>query len=633
MSQPVKQNLYRTYRPRTFAELAGQDHIVRTIQAAVTAERTSHAYLFSGPRGTGKTSAARLLGKILNCLAPVHPGRGLTDACGVCDVCRRVENQTFMDIVEIDAASNNGVEDIRQMREKVKFLPVEGKQKVYIIDEVHMLSGAAFNAFLKTLEEPPPRVTFILATTDPQKVPATIISRCQCFEFHAVSRKVLVDRLTEIVRLERQQHPEDFPEVGREPIAVIAESAQGGFRDAISLLDQVSSACAGGEVTVDDVLAVTRRLGFPTLLRLAGHLFGNQVGPLLQEINELFFRGYDVSTIGRDLLEFLRRCLLFKADPDVNTLLEMPAEQAQALTQLGAQISLERILASTHHLERALAGVRSSVEPRILLEIELVRLAMGEVSLGLEGFERRLRQIEDRPAPMIPFPMPATGAMSAREESGPGAVSPRTTPTTHNGEPPRLDSGGGRGSLLERFNRFRSGVGEATSRAMGGLFHTAALESCQNGVLTLVLENEFAVRKVRESGMLEQLQPLLDREFGPGTTLVLKIPPVPHPDGQGSPAGSTTTSVVSRSEASSSADLRSPGISRAGGEGSQAAGERVRDRPFSATNPASRGNHKERIAQIDQQARQRILAKPAFAEALKVFGGEMISIEEAVSEK
>jgi len=273
MLNPTRQNLYRKYRPQTFSELLGQDHIIKTLQSAVSQGRISHAYLFSGPRGTGKTSAARLLAKILNCRELVQVGDGLKDACRVCEVCKRIEDLSFIDIIEIDAASNNSVEDIREMREKVKYRPVEGKYKVYIIDEVHMLSTAAFNAFLKTLEEPPPSVVFVLATTDPQKVPATIVSRCQCFDFHAIPNKVIVARLEEIVRKEKNADPQNFPDVAREVFHHIAECVDGGFRDALSLLDQITSAHAGGTLTLDDVLEMTHRVGHKTLKTLSDSIF------------------------------------------------------------------------------------------------------------------------------------------------------------------------------------------------------------------------------------------------------------------------------------------------------------------------------------------------------------------------
>jgi DNA polymerase-3 subunit gamma/tau len=263
MSVPARQNLYRKYRPQSFAELSGQEHISRTIQSAVASDRISHAYMFSGPRGTGKTSAARLLAKILNCLTPVRDKSGLPDCCRHCHNCERIEEMNFMDIIEIDAASNNGVEDIRQMREKVKYRPAEGKYKIYIIDEVHMLSGSAFNAFLKTLEEPPPNVIFVLATTDPQKVPATIISRCQCFDFHSVSRRTIQTRLEEIVDLESSGG--GFPAFEPEALSMIAECAQGGFRDALSLLDQIASSSSSEKIGLDHVLTMTRRLSYSTL--------------------------------------------------------------------------------------------------------------------------------------------------------------------------------------------------------------------------------------------------------------------------------------------------------------------------------------------------------------------------------
>jgi DNA polymerase-3 subunit gamma/tau len=355
MSVPNRQNLYRKYRPQRFSELSGQEHISRTIQAAVACDRISHAYMFSGPRGTGKTSAARLLAKILNCQNLEKDGAGLPDCCRVCDNCRRIEEMNFMDIIEIDAASNNGVEDIRQMREKVKYRPAEGRYKIYIIDEVHMLSGSAFNAFLKTLEEPPPNVIFVLATTDPQKVPATIISRCQCFDFHSVSRRTIQARLEEIVKLESADGI--FPVFETEALAMIAECAQGGFRDGLSLLDQIASSISEQPVKLDHVLKLTRRLSYTTLKEITGAIFAHDLGTLVKLLHELYSLGYEPLTIGRDLLEYLRRCMILKIDGEANQLLDLPAEQATEIKAQVADLQVRYLIGSVSRVERALLNI------------------------------------------------------------------------------------------------------------------------------------------------------------------------------------------------------------------------------------------------------------------------------------
>ncbi len=396
MSLPARQNLYRKYRPQRFSELAGQEHISKTIQSAIATGRISHAYMFSGPRGTGKTSSARLLAKILNCKDLQKDKNGLPDCCGVCDNCKRIEEMNFMDIIEIDAASNNGVEDIRQMREKVKYKPAEGKYKIYIIDEVHMLSGSAFNAFLKTLEEPPENVIFVLATTDPQKVPATIISRCQCFDFHSVSRKTIQARLEEIVKLEHEQG--QFPEFEPEALSVIAECAEGGFRDALSILDQISSSSISEKITLDQVLEMTRRLSYSTLKTIVSSIINHDLASLAKYLNELYVKGYEPLTIGRDLLEYFRRCMLLKIDSNANQILDLPLEQINETIEQIKNINVRYLIGSVTRVERILMTLRNSLQARILLESELIKLALGDEIFATEALERRIEELEQKVA-------------------------------------------------------------------------------------------------------------------------------------------------------------------------------------------------------------------------------------------
>ncbi|RCK78718.1 MAG: DNA polymerase III subunits gamma and tau [Candidatus Ozemobacter sibiricus] len=597
MSQIAKQNLYRKYRPQSFSELLGQDHITRTLQAAVSSSRINHAYLFSGPRGTGKTSAARLLAKILNCRQPVTLGKGLVDACRDCDVCRRIEDLTFMDIIEIDAASNNSVEDIRQMREKVKFMPVEGQYKVYIIDEVHMLSGSAFNAFLKTLEEPPPRVVFILATTEQQKVPATIVSRCQCFDFHPIPQKVLIARLADVVARERTERPDQFPEVKPEALHLIAECAQGGFRDALGLLDQVTSFQSDGVATVEHVLAITRRLGYPVLRGLAGSLLTRDTQGLLRQLNDLFYGGYDVGPIGRDLLEYLRKCLLLKLDPASAGFLEVVPEQAREMLDQVATIPLEYLVGVVLRLERSLTGLRHSVAPRILFEVELVRIALREISLGQEGLERRLDQVEARLKSSVGTPI----RMATTEAGRPTPLPLRPPPASESRPPitttptaaPSRDRPS-EGSLADRFQASKARLAK-TAKVLGAVFQTATFESLKDGVLTIALENDFAVIKCREPKSLETLKAHLEADLGPFQTLRLLGPS----DRQG---------------ASAAVPLA----------GSGPVGSEVRAGGGPAT---TRPSHAEEIAKIDRAARQAVIDKPPVADALSVFGGEIIQVE------
>ena len=291
--------LYRTYRPADFEEIAGQEHITRTFKNALKNNKIAHAYLFSGPRGTGKTSIAKIIAKAVNCeKAPID------NPCNECDICRGIDNNTISDVIEIDAASNNGVDEIREIRDKVKYLPGITKYKVYIIDEVHMLSTGAFNALLKTLEEPPKHVIFILATTEPHKIPATIHSRCQRFDFRGVSVPEMIHRLNTII-------DEEQIDISKEAIKVIAESAEGGMRDAISLLDQVVS-YTDKKVIVDDVHAIKGTVSNEKLIDIAQAIFANDSVTAIKLLDELIQMGKEAPRLVENLIKFYRDMLVFK---------------------------------------------------------------------------------------------------------------------------------------------------------------------------------------------------------------------------------------------------------------------------------------------------------------------------------
>lgn len=291
--------LYRTYRPKDFEEIAGQEHITRTFKNALKNNKIAHAYLFSGPRGTGKTSIAKIVAKAVNCIqAPT------SNPCNECDICKGINNNTISDVIEIDAASNNGVDEIREIRDKVKYLPGVSTYKVYIIDEVHMLSQGAFNALLKTLEEPPKHVIFILATTEPHKIPATIHSRCQRFDFRGVSVPEMIIRMNTIIDNEAIS-------ISQEAVKVIAESAEGGMRDAISLLDQVVS-YTDKKVNVNDVHAIRGTVSNESLLSIAEAIYENDSVKAIKLLDELVDMGKESQRLVENLIKFYRDLLIYK---------------------------------------------------------------------------------------------------------------------------------------------------------------------------------------------------------------------------------------------------------------------------------------------------------------------------------
>ena len=289
--------LYRVYRPKTFEDVVGQEHIVKTLKNQIKNNNIGHAYLFSGTRGTGKTSTAKIFARAVNCLNPINE-----EPCNECEICVDTLNDNIMDIVEIDAASNNSVDDIRELRESVKYTPSKAKYKVYIIDEVHMLSQGAFNALLKTLEEPPSYVIFILATTEPHKIPATILSRCQRFDFKRVSSKDIADRMSYICEKENIQ-AED------KALSLIARNSQGALRDALSILDQCMS-FGNDKIEYNDVIELLGTVNIDELFQLSQSIIDEDTKKSLQILNEFIIWGKDIRNLINDLIDHLFYLLL-----------------------------------------------------------------------------------------------------------------------------------------------------------------------------------------------------------------------------------------------------------------------------------------------------------------------------------
>ena len=338
-------SLYRKYRPQTFAHLVGQDHVSQTLLSALKLGRVSHAYLFTGPRGTGKTSSARLIAKALNCLDETS-----TEPCNKCEICTEIAEGRLIDIIEIDAASNRGIDEMRDLREKINFAPTRAKVKVYIIDEVHMLTKEAFNALLKTLEEPPEHVYFVLATTEVHKIPETILSRCQRFDFQRIAVKVLVDRLSFIANQEKI-------EVEEKALEMIAHHAEGGLRDAIGLLEQMA---ADGSLTVERVSTVLGIGGFESLEQLYNLLEKNDAGAALKEIDDLYMKGHDLAYFNKRFLEFLREKMIASV-----------MEKDATLT--------ERIVGYIDAFQKAAERARLSSIPQLPMEMAAVSCCSGAV--------------------------------------------------------------------------------------------------------------------------------------------------------------------------------------------------------------------------------------------------------------
>lgn len=353
--------LYRAYRPEVFDEILGQEHIVRILKNQINTDSTSHAYLFCGTRGTGKTTTARILAKGLNCESDgARP-------CGVCSVCKGIKDGVFLDVVEIDAASNNGVDNIRELRESVKYPPAVGKKKVYIIDEVHMLSQGAFNALLKTLEEPPEYVTFILATTEPQKLPATILSRCMRLDFKRVPESVLISGMTEICSKRGINVTEDA-------LRIIAANADGSVRDGLSILDQCIS---GGDMEINaaDVLDFLGASGEETFIELTDLVRHRKTADALVLLDRVLSDGKDVRQFMRDWVNHYRNLLMTKFIKDPQGVINMSFENIDRIRKQSSVIDLADINRGIIEISRTMNEARWSTQPRILLELVIVKLS------------------------------------------------------------------------------------------------------------------------------------------------------------------------------------------------------------------------------------------------------------------
>ena len=376
--------LYRKFRPGEFGEVKGQDHIVTTLKNQIKADRIGHAYLFCGTRGTGKTTVAKILAKAVNCENPVDGG-----PCNECPTCKSIAAGTSMNVVEIDAASNNGVDNIREIRDEVQYSPTEGKYRVYIIDEVHMLSIGAFNALLKTLEEPPSYVIFILATTEAHKIPVTILSRCQRYDFKRITVETITDRLKELTDREGV-------EVEERALKYIAKVADGGMRDALSLLDQCISFYMGQKLTYENVLEVVGAVDtevFSQMLRLI--IDGDTLG-CINKLDEIIIMGRDLAQFITDFTWYLRNLMLVKSSDTAEDMLDMSAERLKALKEEASMIELETLMRYIRVMSELSNQIKYSTGKRVLVEVAFIKLTRPAMENDLDSLINRISDLEKR---------------------------------------------------------------------------------------------------------------------------------------------------------------------------------------------------------------------------------------------
>ena len=376
--------LYRKWRPTSFEEVRGQDHIVKTLKNQINSGRIGHAYLFCGTRGTGKTSIAKIFARAVNCEHPVDGS-----PCGECSMCRQIAAGASLNVVEIDAASNNGVENIRDIREQVQYPPTDGRYRVYIIDEVHMLSIGAFNALLKTLEEPPSYVIFILATTEVHKIPITILSRCQRYDFKRISIDTIAGRLAELTQAEQI-------DVDDRALRYVARAADGSMRDALSLLDQCVAFHFGEKLTYDNVLEVLGAVDNRVFSKLFQAVLASDTKACIREIEEMIIQGRDLSQLVNDFVWYMRNLLIAKTTDEPGDMLDMSEENLAVLKEEAAGVDTETLMRYIRIFSELSGQLRYASQKRILVEIAFIKLTTPSMEQNLDSILQRITLLEQK---------------------------------------------------------------------------------------------------------------------------------------------------------------------------------------------------------------------------------------------
>lgn len=388
---------YRTFRPFSFDTVVRQEHIVRTLKNQIADNKIGHAYLFCGPRGTGKTTLAKIFARAINCENPKDGS-----PCGKCKTCISLSSGGNLDISEIDAASNNGVDEMRDLREKVQYPPVSGKYKVYIIDEVHMLTASAFNAVLKTLEEPPAHAVFILATTEPQKIPATILSRCMRFDFKLIPQKDL-EGLVKSVFDKTGKNYED------EAVSAIARAGAGSARDSLSIADMCAS-YANGKLTYEDVNTVLGSADFYSIAELAENIMQENASGSLSAVESILSTGKSIGVLVKDILNFLNNCAIVKICKNAREIVNLPAETFKRIEQVCSLCDGHKILRVTEILSKAEADMRYSLNGKITLETAILKCAMPQIDYNIDAILGKINLLEKKLENGIPVSAPSNGA-------------------------------------------------------------------------------------------------------------------------------------------------------------------------------------------------------------------------------
>lgn len=504
------QVIARKWRPQIFKELVGQDHISQTLLNAIRSERIPHALLFTGPRGTGKTSAARILAKSLRC-----PNAKDFVPCGECADCENIADSRSLDVIEIDGASNNGVEAVRELRDTVSYRPTTGKYKIYIIDEVHMLTGSAFNALLKTLEEPPEHVLFIMATTEAQKIPNTVLSRCQRFDFRKISTRLIADHLESICKKENVK-------AESEAIWTVARSGDGSMRDSQSLLEQVISFC-DGHLTLKKVTEVLGLTDRALLTGTVSALITRDTQAIVKIIANIFDAGYDPMVFIKDLLEELRHLVLVKVAPEqINKVVDLPQEEIASLSELAAKLSEEDIHLLFDMALKGASDLYKAQDSRVVLEMILLRMS---IAPRIEN----LMQMKSSRATISNAHVPTTtvaASVSVASSNASNSNAPATTSSYTPAEPaPLTPPTSGASDLNERWHEFVERVRKVNGLIAAKLEQLQLLELNNNKEALIGVSDKykFLYPQVSDAGFQKKVVNYLNTFWGPGYSVKVQM--------------------------------------------------------------------------------------------------------------
>lgn len=485
--------LYRKWRPTSFDDVKGQDAVVKTLRNQIISGRIGHAYLFCGSRGTGKTSVAKIFAKVINC---ENPKDGC--ACGVCRSCLNIESGASTNVVEIDAASNNGVDNIREIRDEVAYRPAEGKYKVYIIDEAHMLTASAFNALLKTLEEPPEYVVFIFATTEAHSIPATVQSRCQRYDFHRITTQDIVGRLKELAEGEQIRAQESA-------LRYIARKADGALRDAISLFDQSVSAMPGEELRYEDALRALGTVDSETLSRTLRAILEADTNKALSVLDEIRSLGREMGQFVQDLIAYLRNLLLLMTADAPAELLEMSEEDWLRLKDEALMTSPEELMALIRLFSQLLRDMRGASDKRILLEVAMIQATRPLTQEDNEAILARLGSLERKIEKWRHAP---AGTQTAGEKAAPEPADPPEE------EKPVVKLSPAKWEDLQLLKNNWKEMMRKLPHPSEQLLREVWIDPQDGGVMRMVFPDTFAANLVKRFGTLEQLGALVEQEYG-----------------------------------------------------------------------------------------------------------------------